>query len=194
MSAAGRKWPPPDSTPPHRIRSPLNNAGDEPLIERKGARTALLTTRGFRDILELAREQLYDIYDLFAPPPEPLIDRPLRLEINERVDANGTVLITPDQQSIDAAVSTLRAANVESVAVVFLHAYQNRTMSAQSPRSAPLCRTSRSRSSDIAPIAGEYERTSTTAADAFTKPLVQRWLSASWSSRSPNPVSRPRST
>jgi len=148
------------------------------LIERKGARTALLTTRGFRDILELAREQLYDIYDLFAPPPEPLIDRPLRLEINERVDAGGTVLLAPDQQSIDGAVNALRAANVESVAIVFLHAYQNpdNERAVAAAIRAALPDITISLSSDIAPIAGEYERTSTTAADAFTKPLVQRYV------------------
>jgi hypothetical protein len=75
------------------------------IIERKGARTALLTTRGFRDILELAREQMYDIYDLFAPPPEPLIARPYRLEIDERTMADGEILARPSEESINAAIA-----------------------------------------------------------------------------------------
>ncbi|HBY46878.1 MAG TPA: methylhydantoinase, partial [Chloroflexi bacterium] len=84
------------------------------LIERKGATTALVTTRGFRDILELGREQLYDIYDLFAPPPDPLIPRPLRMEVVERIDAAGTVLQAPDPASIAAVIDELRVTGVAS--------------------------------------------------------------------------------
>ena len=148
------------------------------LIERKGATTALVTTRGFRDILELGREQLYDIYDLFAPPPDPLIPRPLRMEVVERIDAAGTVLQAPDPASIAAVIDELRVTGVASVAIVLLHAYRNSVNEraiAVAIRAA-LPDLAISLSSDIAPIAGEYERASTTAADAFTKPLVRDYV------------------
>jgi len=148
------------------------------LIERKGAATALITTRGFRDILELGREQLYDIYDLFAPPPDPLIPRPLRLEVAERVDAWGDILQSPDPASVTAVIEAIRAANVEAVAVVLLHAYRNpaNERAVADAIRAALPGLAISISSDIAPIAGEYERASTTAADAFTKPLVRDYV------------------
>lgn len=148
------------------------------IIERKGARTVLLTTQGFRDILELAREQMYDIYDLFAPPPEPLISRPDRLEINERTTADGEILVTPSAASISAAVEAIRGSGAESVAIAFLHSYRNpaneRAVATAIAEALP--HVTISLSSDVAPIAGEYERTSTVAADAFTKPLVSTYV------------------
>ena len=95
------------------------------LIERKGAPTVLLTTKGFRDILELVREQMYDIYDLFAAPPEPLIPRPLRLEIDERIDAHGGIITAPSEESVQQAIETIRERGIESVAIAFLHSYVN---------------------------------------------------------------------
>lgn len=148
------------------------------IIERKGARTFLLTTRGFRDILELAREQMYDIYDLFAPPPEPLIPRPHRLEIDERTTADGDILTTPCPESITAAIATLQESGAESVAISFLHSYRNSAneRAVAEHITAALPDVTISLSSDVAPIAGEYERTSTVAADANTKPLVSKYV------------------
>jgi N-methylhydantoinase A/oxoprolinase/acetone carboxylase beta subunit len=150
------------------------------LIERKGAKTALLATRGFRDVLELGRQQMYDIYDLFAPMPEPLIPRPLRFEVAERIGADGSVITPLSSDAIDGAIAALREAGVEAVAIGFLHAYLNpdheRTIAAAIQEALP--EVSVSLSSAIAPIAGEFERTSTVAADAFTKPLVRRYLAA----------------
>jgi N-methylhydantoinase A/oxoprolinase/acetone carboxylase beta subunit len=148
------------------------------IIERKGARTALLTTLGFRDILELAREQMYDIYDLFAPPPEPLIPRPMRFEIDERVMADGTILTEPGITSIERAVDALLESGVESVAISFLHAYRNdaNEQAVAKLLAGALPGATVSISSEVAPIAGEYERTSTVAADAFTKPLVSKYV------------------
>jgi N-methylhydantoinase A/oxoprolinase/acetone carboxylase beta subunit len=148
------------------------------LIERKGANAVLLATRGFRDILELGREQMYDIYDLFAPPPEPLIPRPQRLEIDERVDANGRVLQAPTPESITCAIEQIRALDASSVAIAFLHSYvnpANELLVADAIQRA-LPDVSVSISSHVAPIAGEYERTSTAAADAFTKPSVAAYV------------------
>ena len=148
------------------------------IIERKGARTALLTTKGFRDILELGREQMYDIYDLFAPPPEPLVPRPLRLEIDERVTASGEVLRVPSREEIARVVEELRANQIESLAIAFLHSYRNPAnehLVAESIQAA-MPKLTISLSSDVAPIAGEYERTSTVAADAFTKPALAAYV------------------
>ncbi|RIK36258.1 MAG: methylhydantoinase [Chloroflexi bacterium] len=148
------------------------------LIERKGARTLLLATRGFRDTLELGREQMYDIYDLFAPPPEPLVPRPLRLEIDERTDAHGRVLRTPSPESVADAIDAIRELQVESVAIAFLHAYRNpaNERAVAEALAAAFPGLAISLSSDVAPVAGEYERTSTVAADAFTRPAVQKYV------------------
>ncbi|MFW6075489.1 MAG: hydantoinase/oxoprolinase family protein [Chloroflexota bacterium] len=148
------------------------------IIERKGAKTALLATRGFRDVLELGREQMYDIYDLFAPPPPPLIERPYRLEVHERVLADGRILVEPDDGDIDWIAEELQRLGVESVAIAFLHSYRqpaNERYVAERIQKA-LPNVSVSLSSDVAPIAGEFERTSTVAADAFTKPAVRTYL------------------
>ncbi len=149
------------------------------ILERKGARTILLATSGFRDILELGREQMYDIYDLFAPPPEPLIPRPLRIEIVERTTANGDVLLEPQPDSVAAAIQTIKESNAESVAIAFLHSYRmpDNELAVARAVGDELPELSISISSQIAPIAGEYERTSTTAADALTKPLVRQYVS-----------------
>ncbi|HYI16591.1 MAG TPA: hydantoinase/oxoprolinase family protein, partial [Thermomicrobiales bacterium] len=148
------------------------------LIERKGATTVLLATRGFRDLLELAREQMYDIYDLFAPPPEPLIPRPLRLEIDERTDADGRVLQAPTADSIATAISAIRDSGATAVAIAFLHAYRNpaNELAVAAALERALPDITISLSSSVAPIVGEYERTSTTAADAFTKPAVRAYV------------------
>lgn len=148
------------------------------IIERKGARTVLLATQGFRDILELGREQMYDIYDLFAPPPEPLIARPYRLELRERVTADGTVLVAPSEADLERAAAAIAAGGAESVAVAFLHSYanpSNERLTGDFLRER-LPDVAISLSSDAAPIAGEYERTSTVAVDAFAKPQLQRYL------------------
>ena len=148
------------------------------IIERKGAKTALLTTKGFRDILELGREQMYDIYDLFAPPPEPLVPRPLRLEIDERVTATGEVLRAPSREEIQQVIATLEAEGIEALAIAFLHSYRNpaNEQAVAEAIQAALPDLKISLSSDVAPVAGEYERTSTVAADAFTKPALASYV------------------
>jgi N-methylhydantoinase A/oxoprolinase/acetone carboxylase beta subunit len=148
------------------------------LIERRGARTVLLATRGFRDVLEIGREQMYDIYDLFAPPPDPLIPRPWRLEIDERMDASGNVLRSPSPESIADAIDAIRALGAESVAIAFLHSYRNpeneRAVAEAIENALP--GISVALSSSVAPIVGEYERTSTTVADAFARPGVRPYV------------------
>ena len=95
------------------------------LIERSGARLGLITTRGFRDILEMGTEQRYDIYDLFLQFPDPLVPRRHRLEVAERMDRDGNVLTPLDPAEVRAVAQRLVADGIEAIAVCFLHAYRN---------------------------------------------------------------------
>ncbi|WP_421999103.1 hydantoinase/oxoprolinase family protein [Reyranella sp.] len=148
------------------------------LIERKGARTGLLTTAGFRDVLEIGRERKYELYDLFIEMPKPLVARPWRREARERLAPDGTVEIALDVDAALAEVADLVAEGVESLAVCFLHAYANpaheRAVGAAiAERFQDL---SVSLSSDIAPEIREYLRASTTVANAYVRPLAEVYL------------------
>ena len=149
------------------------------IIERKGAKTALLTTKGFRDILEFGRERIYDMHDLHARFPDPLVPRSRRVEVSERVDRDGAVLSPLDLDGVAAAIKELASQGVESVAVSLLHAYRNptheRALKKAVENGHPEVRVSLS--SDVAPVINEYERTSTVAADAYIKPAVSRYIS-----------------
>jgi len=148
------------------------------IIERTGARVGLITTRGFRDALEMGREIRYDLYDLFATPAPPLVPRALRREVGERVDARGEVLLPFDAAEFRRAVRELRADGVDAIAVSFVHAYANaeherraREILAEDAPALPV-----SVSSDVAPEIREFERTSTTCANAYVQPRMQRYL------------------
>lgn len=148
------------------------------IIERRGAPAGLLTTRGCRDVLEIGREQLYDIYDLFAPYPSPLIPREHRIDIDERLAFDGTVIDPLDPADVVSAARALVAAGIESIAVSFLHAYKNprhEELAAEAIKGA-FPDIDVSLSSRVAPLIGEYERTSTVAADAYVKPKVRHYL------------------
>ena len=95
------------------------------IIERKGARTALVATEGFRDVIEIADEGRYDQYDVFIDKPKPLVPRRLRFTVPERVDVNGTVRLALDEAAVRAVAAELRRENIEAVAVAFIHAYVN---------------------------------------------------------------------
>src|SRR5918992_2300645 len=95
------------------------------LIERRGVKTALLTTKGFSDILEMGREQRYDIYDLFLEYPEPLVPRRWRVEVDERMTRDGESLRAPDPETVRGLLENLLEEGVEAVAVCFLHSYRN---------------------------------------------------------------------
>lgn len=148
------------------------------LIEQKGVKTALLTTAGFRDVIEMRNELRYDVYDLQIAYPKPLVPRALRFEVSERTAPDGRVLQSPDAAQIAPIVAALRAADVKSVAICFLHAYANpaneravaRWLIEQAPELAV------SLSSDVLPQIKEYERTSTTVANAYVKPVVAKYL------------------
>jgi N-methylhydantoinase A len=148
------------------------------LIERKGARTGLVTTRGFRDTLAIRREHRYDLYDLFLELPEPLVPRRLRWEVEERVFADGTVDLPLDPEEVRKLARRARRDRVEAVAITFLHSYRYPAHEEAAARvlEEELPGVSISVSSEVVPEMGEYVRTSTTAANAYVQPLVARYL------------------
>jgi N-methylhydantoinase A len=148
------------------------------LIERKGARTALVVTRGMRDVLEIGREWRYDIYDLEIELPEQLIAADDRIELDERLDATGAVLVPLSDAEIERMAAALASLGVESVAVSLLHSYVNTSHEQMVAKrlQAALPGVAVSLSSDLAREIKEYERTSTVAANAYVKPLVATYL------------------
>ncbi len=148
------------------------------LIERKGARTALLTTEGFRDVLAMGNESRYDQYDLNIVLPQPLVPRHLRLPVAERLDNTGAVLRPLDEAAVRALVPALRRARVESAAVGFLHAFVNpaHERRARDILHEELPDIPVSLSSDVSPEMREWERFSTTVANAYVQPLMARYL------------------
>jgi 5-oxoprolinase (ATP-hydrolysing) len=148
------------------------------IIERRGARTALMTTRGFRDILEMGKEQRYDIYDLFLRFPDPLVRRRDRIEVDERTAADGEVLEPVDRDAVRRAAERLAAGGIEAIAVAFLHAYRNpaNERAAHDAIRAAAPDLAVSLSSDVAPEIREYERTCTTVCNAYVQPLLDRYV------------------
>jgi len=148
------------------------------IIERKGALTGVLTTRGFRDALEIAREMRYDIYDIFLELPKPLVPRRRRLEVAERLDNRGDVIIplTPDEA--ERAAKELLALGVESAAISLLHSFRNPAHERMLRESILAKRPGFpiSLSSEVAPEVREYERASTTVANAYAMPAVRRYM------------------
>ncbi len=148
------------------------------LIERKGALVGLLTTAGFRDILEMRSEQRYAIYDLFLQYPPPLSPRYLRRGVRERIARDGKALETVCEGDVRRAIADFKREGVEAIAIACLHSYRNPD---NERRIAEIVRAEwpdipLSLSSEIAPEIREYERTSTTVANAYTLPLMSRYL------------------
>jgi len=149
------------------------------IIERKGAPTGLITTKGFRDVLELGREIRYAPYDIFAEFPEPLIPRRRRLEVDERVRSDGTVLKPLDPKEARDAVRRLLDMGAESIAVCLLNSFENpaHEMMIKEIIEEEAPGLSASVSYEVLPQIREYERTSTTVTNAYVKPLTGRYLS-----------------
>jgi N-methylhydantoinase A len=148
------------------------------VIERKGARTALITTDGFRDVLAMGNESRYDQYDLNIVLPEPLVPRHLRFTVRERLDNEGRVLMPLDERGVRDLVPTLQREQVESVAVGFIHGFVN---PAHERRTAEILDellpdVPVSLASDVSPEMREWERFSTTAANAYVQPLMACYL------------------
>ncbi len=149
------------------------------IIERKGAKTGLITTKGFRDVLELGREIRYAPYDVFAEFPKPLIPRRFRFEVDERVRSDGTVLKALSREEAQECVERLLETGVESIAVCLLNSFENPAhefmIKEIIEKKAP--QISVSISYEVLPQIREYERTSTTVTNAYVKPLTGRYLS-----------------
>jgi N-methylhydantoinase A len=148
------------------------------IIERKGAATALLVTRGFRDSVEMAYENRFEQYDIFMEKPPPLVPRELRLGVSERIGAQGQVIEPIDEASVTSLIPRLRAAKIVSVAIGFLHSYVN---PAHERRARELLRQAAPElavtlSSEVCPEMREYERWSTACANAYVQPLMDRYL------------------
>ena len=148
------------------------------IIERKGAKTGLITTKGFRDVLELGREIRYDAYDIFSEYPEPIVSRALRIEIDERLTADGRVLKDVDEKEVLKVIEPLKAAGIESMAVCFINSYENpvneKKIKKIIEKEAPDLFLSTS--FEVLPQIREYERTCTTAVNAYVKPITYRYL------------------
>jgi N-methylhydantoinase A len=176
------------------LRSVLSEAGVDPgevgvvihgttlatnaLIERKGAKTALLTTEGFRDVVEIRHENRFEQYDVNIDLPLPLVPRRRRLPICERINVQGEILQVLDESSVARAIETLAAEDVEAVAIGFLHSFTNpaheHRVGDAIARALPNIAVTLS--SDVSPEMREYERFSTACANAYLQPMIGRYL------------------
>ena len=149
------------------------------IIERKGARTGLITTKGFRDVLEIGREIRYAPYDIFAEFPRPLIPRRYRVEVDERVRSDGSVIKALDPEDAKRVVRKLVDMGVESIAVCLINSFENPTHEKMIEEiiEKEVPGISTSISYHVLPQIKEYERTSTTVTNAYVKPLTGRYLS-----------------
>ena len=149
------------------------------LIERRGAKTALITTQGFRDVIEMRTESRFEQYDLNLTLPAPLLTRDHRYVVNERMDANGKILIPLQKAEIDALAERLAQFGYESIAVGLLHSYANDSHEQMIGKvlADRLPDVMISLSSEVSPQMREYERFNTTIANAYIKPLMKSYLS-----------------
>src|SRR5262245_55401034 len=146
------------------------------LLERKGAKTALLTTEGFEDVIVIGRQARRDLYDIFVTRPEPLVPDDLRLGVRERMLYDGSIELPLDAAHLEKLIGELRGKNVESIAVSLLYSFANAdheaaVFKALEPLGIPISLSSR-----ILPEYREYERTSTTVINAYLAPLMSRYL------------------
>ncbi|MPY74415.1 MAG: hydantoinase/oxoprolinase family protein [Alphaproteobacteria bacterium] len=147
------------------------------IIERKGVRVALVTTEGFRDVLEIARYRAPRLYDVFFRKPEPLVERRLRFQVPERIAASGEIVTPLDRDAVLAVAEKCVAAEVDAVAICFINAYAN---GAHEEQAAALFRQRYPElpvtvSSELVPQIQEYERTSTTVVNAYIRPVIERY-------------------
>lgn len=150
------------------------------ILERKGARTALLTTQGFRDLLFIGRQNRPDLYALQPTLPPPLIPRPWCYEVPERLDPAGMVLTPLDVTALDRVLDAMQAEQIESVAVCFLYSYRNpaheQAVKARMMERGLFTEAQIALSSEVLPEFREYERASTVALDAYVRPVMSRYL------------------
>jgi N-methylhydantoinase A len=154
--------------------------GTNALIQRRGGRVAMITTKGFRDLLEIGRQTRPHMFDLQCDAPPPVVPRQRRLELAERAMADGTVLTAPDPAEVATLVEAVRDSGAEAVAVCFLFAFLNpdheRMVGAAIEAALPDVQVSLS--SEVRPEFREYERFTTTAINAYLQPVMGRYVSA----------------
>ncbi|MFZ4806092.1 MAG: hydantoinase B/oxoprolinase family protein [Hyphomicrobiaceae bacterium] len=148
------------------------------IIERKGARTALIASQGFRDTIEIADESRFDQYDVLIEKPRPLVPRDLRFTVPERVDVTGAVQLPLDESAVRAVARHLAEARVEAVAIAYMHAYAHPAHEQRTAEllAAALPGVAITLSSDVCPEIREYERSSTAVANAYVQPLMAGYL------------------
>lgn len=148
------------------------------LIERKGAKTALVATEGFRDSVEIAYEHRFEQYDLYMERPAPLVPRHLRLTVPERLAADGSILLPLDEAAVEALIPVLKEEKIEAVAIGFLHSYANQAHEKRAAEiiGAALPDVAITLSSDVCPEIREYERMSTACANAYVQPLMAGYI------------------
>jgi N-methylhydantoinase A len=148
------------------------------IIERKGAKTALIVTEGFRDSIEIAFEHRFEQYDIFMMKPPPLVPRDLRFGVPERMDGRGNVLIPLDEKAVKALVPKLKASGIEAVAIGYMHAYLdgNHERRTRDLLLEDMPGLSVTLSSEVSPEIREYERWSTAVANAYVQPVMDRYL------------------
>ncbi len=146
------------------------------VLERKGARVGLVTTDGFQDVLRIGRQTRPELYNIFVPPPRPIVDAALTWGVAERLDADGRVLDPVDEAGLEAVIAALSAARVDIVAVCLLHAYANPAHEQQVAGRLRAAGLQVSASHEVLPEYREYERWSTTVVNAYVTPLIDRYL------------------
>ena len=150
------------------------------IIEQTGPKTALITTKGFRDVLEIGRFRIPRLYDLAWRKPTPLVDRQYRFEVSERLSYKGEVVVPLDMEGVEEVCESIVAAGVESVAICCLHSYANpahelAVAECLRGKSADICICT---SAEVQPQMQEYERTSTVVVNAYVRPVLERYISA----------------
>ncbi len=169
-----------EGVPPSEITHVLHatTVAANAVIERKGSRVALVTTGGFRDIIVMGRQKRYDTYDVYLEMPKPLIERANVFEISERIDAQGEVVEALSEESVKAIVPGLKKSGCDAIAVCLLHSYANpaHERRVQEILSASLPGVPVTISADISPKIREYERASTTVANAYVQPIVRTYI------------------
>jgi len=148
------------------------------IIERKGSKTGLITTKGFRDVLELGREKRYDAYDIFSEYPKPLVPRFRRLEVDERMASDGRILKDLNQDEVRDVIHQLKQTGIESLAICLINSYENseHEMAIKKLVEEEAPELFLSTSVEVLPQIREYERTCTTATNAYVKPITSRYL------------------
>src|SRR5699024_1728204 len=162
-------------------------------LEKKGSEVALLTTQGFRDILEIGRQKRPELYNLFQDKPPLLVERRFRYEVEERLNAKGEVIKGINEQDVINKINKIKNEGIDSVAIVFLHSYINPKHEQQVKqlinKHYPECKVSLS--SDISPEFREYERTVTTVINAYLKPNMELYLNNLKASSTKEKIKKP---